>query len=36
VPIHAIAYHSLDGQQLLRQIAEENKGQFHYVPAPRR
>lgn len=33
VPIHAIAYHSLDGQQLLRQLAEENKGQFHHVPA---
>lgn len=36
VPIHAIAYHSLDGQQLLRQIAEENEGQFHYVPAGKR
>jgi hypothetical protein len=34
VPIHAIAYHSLDGQQLLRQVAQENNGQFHYVPAP--
>lgn len=33
VPIHTIAYHSLDGQQLLRQLARENAGQFHYVPA---
>ena len=33
VPIHTIAYQSLDGQQLLRQLAEENKGQFHYVPS---
>lgn len=33
VPIHAIAYHSLDGQQLLRQLAQENGGQFHYVPS---
>lgn len=33
VPIHAIAYHSLDGQVLLRQLAQENKGQFIYVPA---
>ncbi|MCC6507664.1 MAG: hypothetical protein IT423_01050 [Pirellulaceae bacterium] len=32
VPIHAIAYFSLDGQQLMRQLAQENKGQFHYVP----
>ncbi|MGN6546650.1 MAG: vWA domain-containing protein, partial [Aureliella sp.] len=35
VPIHAIAYRSLDGQQLLRQLAQENAGQFHYVPAPK-
>jgi hypothetical protein len=34
VPIHAIAYQSLDGQSLLRQLAQENKGQFHYVPPP--
>jgi len=33
VPIHTIAYHSLDGQQLLRQLARENAGEFHYVPA---
>lgn len=35
VPIHTIAYRSLDGQQLLRQLAQENAGQFHYVPAPK-
>lgn len=34
VPIHTIAYYSLKGQQLLRQIASENKGQFIYVPDP--
>ena len=34
VPIHAIAYYSLDGQQLMQQIAAENKGQFIYVPDP--
>ncbi len=32
VPIHAIAYFSLDGQQLMRQLAKENQGQFIYVP----
>jgi hypothetical protein len=34
VPVHTIAYHSLEGQQLLRQLAAENAGQFHYVPKP--
>ena len=34
VPIHTIAYYSLKGQQLLRKIASENKGQFIYVPDP--
>ncbi len=34
VPIHTIAYYSLNGQQLLRQIASENRGQFIYVPDP--
>ena len=34
VPIHAIAYYSLKGQALLKQIAAENKGQFIYVPDP--
>lgn len=34
VPIHPIAYYSLEGQTLLRQIAAENKGQFIYVPDP--
>lgn len=33
VPIHPIAYYSLDGQKLLKQLALENEGQFHYVPA---
>jgi len=36
VPIHTIAFYSLDGQQLLRRIAAENGGQFVYVPDPRR
>ncbi|MFO1064782.1 MAG: hypothetical protein U0892_13035 [Pirellulales bacterium] len=36
VPIHAIAFYSLDGQDLLRRIAAENKGQFHYVLDPRK
>ena len=36
VPIHTIAFYSLDGQQLLKQIAAENKGQFIYVPDPRK
>ena len=35
VPIHAIAYFSLDGQQLMRQLAKENQGQFIYVPKPK-
>ncbi|GAB5403528.1 MAG: hypothetical protein Aurels2KO_17590 [Aureliella sp.] len=34
VPIHPIAYYSLEGQSLLRQIAAENAGQFIYVPDP--
>lgn len=34
VPIHAIAFYSLKGQDLLRQIASENRGQFIYVPDP--
>ncbi len=34
VPIHPIAYYSLEGQALLRQIAAENRGQFIYVPDP--
>ncbi|MEM8734240.1 MAG: VWA domain-containing protein, partial [Planctomycetota bacterium] len=34
VPIHTIAFYSDRGQQLLRQIASENKGQFIYVPDP--
>ncbi len=36
VPIHTIAFYSLDGQQLLKQIANENRGQFIYVPDPRK
>ena len=35
-PIHAIAFYSLKGEQLMRQIAQENKGQFIYVPDPRK
>lgn len=36
VPIHSIAFYSLEGQALLRQIASENNGQFIYVPDPTR
>ncbi|MEZ6151735.1 MAG: vWA domain-containing protein [Pirellulaceae bacterium] len=36
VPIHTIAFYSLDGQSMLKQIAAENAGQFIYVPNPRR
>ncbi|GIW99612.1 MAG: hypothetical protein KatS3mg111_2945 [Pirellulaceae bacterium] len=36
VPIHTIAFYSMDGQALLRRIAQENNGQFVYVPDPRR
>jgi len=32
--IHTIAYYSLEGRQLLQQIAAENQGQFIYVPDP--
>ncbi len=34
VPIHAVAFYSLDGQQLMRRIAAENQGKFIYVPNP--
>ncbi len=36
IPIHAIAFFSLEGQDLLRRIAAENRGQFIYVPNPRK
>ena len=36
VPIHTIAFYSLDGQAMLKQIASENEGQFIYVPNPHR
>lgn len=36
VPIHCIAFYSLEGQELLQQIARENSGQFVYVPDPGR
>jgi von Willebrand factor type A domain len=36
VPVHAIAYHSQAGEQLMRRVASENKGQFIYVPKPNR
>jgi hypothetical protein len=35
VPIHTIAFYSQEGQALLRRIAQENRGQFVYVPDPR-
>lgn len=34
VPIHTIAFYTLDGERLLRQLAHENGGQFIYVPKP--
>ena len=36
VPIHTIAFYSLDGQAMLQQLAAENAGRFTYVPDPRR
>ncbi len=36
VPIHTIAFYSLAGQELLKQIAAENNGQYIYVPDPRK
>ena len=36
VPIHTIAFYSSKGQQLLRSIAQENRGQYIYVPDPRK
>lgn len=36
VPIHTIAFYSLEGQELLQRIARENRGQFIYVPDPRK
>ena len=37
VPIHAIAFYSPDsGQKLMKQVAAENKGQYIYVPDPRK
>lgn len=36
VPIHSIAFYSLKGQALLRRISSENRGQFIYVPDPRK
>ncbi len=35
VPIHTIAFYSLDGEALMRKVAAENRGQFIYVPDPR-
>ncbi len=36
VPIHPIAFYSLEGQALLQRIALENRGKFIYVADPRR
>ncbi len=36
VPIHAIAFYSQLGEQLMKLIAGENKGQFIYVPKPQK
>ncbi len=34
VPINAIAYHSDSGLSFMQQVANENRGQFKYVPKP--
>lgn len=34
MPIHTIAYYSDKGLEIMRRIAEENRGQFAYVPKP--
>ena len=34
IPIHTIAYHSEEGRAVMQRIAEENRGQFAYVPNP--
>lgn len=36
VPIHTIAYYSDKGLAKMKAIAEENRGQFAYVPKPRK
>lgn len=35
IPIHTIAYYSDRGLDIMRRIAEENRGQFAYVPKPK-
>jgi hypothetical protein len=32
--VHTIAYHSQEGETRMRRIANQNKGQFRYVPKP--
>jgi hypothetical protein len=34
VPIHTIAYYSDKGLAVMKAIADENRGQFAYVPKP--
>jgi Ca-activated chloride channel family protein len=34
-PIHTIAYYSDKGLDIMRKIADENRGQFSYVPKPK-
>jgi hypothetical protein len=34
VPIHSIAFHSVSGIPIMRRIAEENRGQYSFVPPP--
>jgi hypothetical protein len=35
IPIHTIAYYSDKGLDIMRKIAQENRGQFAYVPKPK-
>ncbi len=35
IPIHTIAYYSDKGLEIMRRIAQENRGQFAYVPKPK-
>jgi hypothetical protein len=32
--VHTISYHSKEGESRMRRIAEQNKGQYRYIPKP--
>ncbi len=32
--VHTISYHSQEGESRMRRIAEQNKGQYRYIPQP--